>query len=425
MNDSWIGFVMLASPLAFLLGVVVLMATRWFTGPAPGDRRPAQVIAMRISGWILTALGFVIGTCLLVPGLPILWFATLAVIISMAYSKHVATQRYAMLALLGAAAERSMPLETAFAAFGHERGGWMRRRTAELVYLLYEGESLPAAVQAVPGVLPPEAVPLVCVGYENGSLGPAIDQAIAARNLYEPVWQSIVPKIGYICILPPAALGIVAFIVLKIMPQFEKIFKDFNLRLPNATLALIEVSRWELLWLLYGVAWLLTTGLLLYSVLRYAGSIRWELPGMDRLFRRRHIATVLDAVSLATRRQRPLNEALSTLAASYPQPVIAGRLRAVCDDLQAGGDALECLHRHGLLRKTDLALLQSAQRNGNLAWAAGEMADSNRRRFIYHVYALLQVIFPVIIVAYGLLMVAVSAAVFLPLVDLIRRLVPS
>ena len=89
----------------------------------------------------------------------------------------------------------------------------------------------------MPGVLPPEAVPLVCVGYENGSLGPAIDQAIAARNLYEPVWQSIVPKIGYICILPAVAVGIVAFIVLKIMPQFEKIFKDFNLRLPDVTLA--------------------------------------------------------------------------------------------------------------------------------------------------------------------------------------------
>ena len=134
MNDYWIGFLMLASPLAFLLGVVMLMVTRWFTGPAPGDRKPAHVIAMRVVAWILTALGFVIGTCLFVPGLAILWFATLAVIISMAYSKQVATQRYAMLALVGAAAERSMPLETAFAAFGHERGGWMRRRTAEIVY---------------------------------------------------------------------------------------------------------------------------------------------------------------------------------------------------------------------------------------------------------------------------------------------------
>ena len=56
----------------------------------------------------------------------------------MAYGKQVATQQYAMLALVGAAAERSMPLETAFAAFGHERGGWMRRRTAEIVYMLYQ-----------------------------------------------------------------------------------------------------------------------------------------------------------------------------------------------------------------------------------------------------------------------------------------------
>ena len=101
------------------------------------------------------------------------------------------------------------------------------------------------------------------------------------------------------------------------------------------------------------------------------------------------------------------------------------RLWAACDDLQAGGDDLQCLHRHGLLGKTDLALLQSARRNGNLAWAAREMADSNRRRFIYRVYALLQVIFPLVIVGYGLLVAAISAAVFLPLVDLIRRLVPS
>ena len=35
MNDSWIGFLMFAFRLAFLLGVVMLMATRWFTGPSP------------------------------------------------------------------------------------------------------------------------------------------------------------------------------------------------------------------------------------------------------------------------------------------------------------------------------------------------------------------------------------------------------
>jgi protein transport protein HofC len=161
------------------------------------------------------------------------------------------------------------------------------------------------------------------------------------------------------------------------------------------------------------------TGLFVYALLRYAGSIRWDLPGMASLFRRRHIATVLDALALAAQRQRPLGEALSTLAFSYPQRPIAGRLRDAYLDLQAGGDDLQCLYRRGLLGKADLALLQSARRNGNLAWAAREMADSNRRRFIYRVYTLLQVVFPLVIVVYGLLMVVFSAALILPLVKLI------
>ena len=340
-GENWIGSLMLSANPVFLLGVLMLMVTRWFTGPAPSDRKPAFATAARTSGWILTALGFLIGTFMILPGLGILWSASLAVIISMAYGKQVATQQYALLALVGVAADRAIPLETAFAAFGHERGGWMRRRTAEIVYMLQHGAPLPAALKAVPGALPPETVPLVCVGYENGSLGPAVAQAITARNLFEPVWQSIVPKIGYICILPGAAVGIVAFLFLKIVPQFEKIFKDFNTKLPDITVPLINASRWEFVWLLLGVSWLLTAVLLVYGLLRYAGSIRWDLPGMDWLLRRRHIATVLDALALAAQRQRPLGEALSTLAFSYPQQPIARRRRDVyLDPIQAKAEGL-------------------------------------------------------------------------------------
>jgi type II secretory pathway component PulF len=413
---------LLAGTLFFLLGVLAFMVARRIAGPAPGDRKSALAGPVRVFAWIMTIVGIVVGSVLVLPGLA---FVTLIVIIAMAYSKHVATQQYALLGLVGAAAERSMPLETVFAAFGHERRGWMRQRTAEIVHMLQRGASLPAALEAVPGALPPEAVPLVCVGHENGSLGPAVRQAIIARNLYEPVWQSIVPKIGYICFLPAVGMGVVAFIVLSIMPQLEKIFKDFGTRLPWVTVALVHVCRWPFLGLVCGMVCLLLAGLLIYGVLRYAGAIRWDLPGMDWLFRRRHTATVLDALALAAARQQPLGATLSTLASTYPQRSIALCLWAACDDLQAGGDDLECLHRHGLLGKTDLALLEAARRNGNLAWAAQEMADSNRRRFIYRTYAVLQVIFPLVIIGYGLLMAAVATSVFLPLADLIRSLVPS
>ncbi len=426
-EDAIIGLLLLGPPAAFLIGVLTLMRIRWFTGPAPGDRKSGYINALQIFAWFLVIVGFLIGICMVLPALPTLLFATLAVITSMAYGKQVATQQYALLALVGAAARRSMPLETAFAAFGRERGGWMRQRAAEIVDMLHHGASLPATLNAVPGALPPEAVPLLCVGYENGALEPAIDQAIATRNLFEPVWQSIAPKIGYICVLPPFAVGIVTFICLKILPQYQKIFKDFNTRLPDFTLGFVYACRLvaNFLWPLLAMAWLILAGLFVYVVLRYAGSIRWDLPGMAWLMRRRHIATVLDAIALAAQRQRPLGDALATLASAYPQRSIARRLWAACDDLQAGGDDLQCLHRHGLLGKADLALLQAARRNDNLAWAAGEMADSNRRRFIYRVNAVLQVIFPLVIVGYGLSVAAVAVAMLLPLANLIWRLSPS
>ncbi len=419
-DQQVVDFLMGASVLAFVVGTLILMVVRLWTGPASDGRLWPMVL--RVFAWILTALGFLVGTFLIVPALGIISCASLAVIIAMAYGKQVATQQYTMLAFLGAAVKRSMPLETAFAAFGQERGGWMRRRTAALVCCLQEGLPLSVALESVPGVLPPEAVPLVSVGYENGSLGPAIDQAVAARNLYEPAWQSIVPKLGYVCILPAVGVGIVAFLFLKIVPMFEKIFKDCGLWLPRLTRAVFDVGRWPMIWPMLACFWLLVAGLAAYSILRYAGSIRWDLPGMGWLLRRRHVAATLDALSLAAERQQPLVAALTTLASSYPQRAVARRLWAVCDDLQAGGDDFQCLGRRGLLGSADLAVLQASRRNGNLAWAARELADSNRRRLIYRVHAALQVIFPAVIVGYGVLVGMIAIAMFLPLVSLISNL---
>ena len=425
MNDHPILYVMLATNPVFLLGVAILMATRLVTGPSPGDRKSVFVTGTRTFAWILTGWGFLVGMGMILPIGATTWLASVAVIISMAYSKHVATQRYAMLALVGAAAERSAPLAAAFAAFGRERGGWMRRRAAEIASMLYHGASLPDAVHAVPGVLPPETVPLLCVGHENGSLAPAIRQAIAARNLYEPVWQSIVPKIGYVCMLPTVAVGVFVFLALKIIPQFEKIFKDFNTRMPDVHTCSIHRGP---------VAASLAAAV--HAVAVPGGAVRLlraPLCGLDPL------GLAGDGLAHAAAAYRhgaghdragcptaaPLSGALATLASFYPQRSIERRLWAVCDDVEAGGDDLQSLYRHGLLGKADLALLQSAQRNGNLAWAAREMADSNRRRFIYRLHAAVQVIFPLVIVGYGLVVAAIAVAMLLPLAHLIWRLTPA
>jgi type II secretory pathway component PulF len=51
------------------------------------------------------------------------------------------------------------------------------------------------------------------------------------------------------------------------------------------------------------------------------------------------------------------------------------------------------------------------------------MADSNRRRFAYRAHALVQVCFPPVVLLFGVVVMFVVVALFLPLIALIQTLV--
>src|SRR5215218_1068791 len=51
-------------------------------------------------------------------------------------------------------------------------------------------------------------------------------------------------KNALIVVVVLVAVSILTFIMLYIIPKFEKIFKDFNMELPEMTRALMAVSKW-------------------------------------------------------------------------------------------------------------------------------------------------------------------------------------
>ena len=160
----------------------------------------------------------------------------------------------------------------------------------------------------------------------------------------------------------------------------------------------------------------------LYALFRYIGWIHWELPGTRRLVQRLHTAAILDALALAVERGRPLLDSIIALADSYPHEWIRRRLYRAAHDVYAGEDWSGSLFRHGLLGRADLAVLQAAGRVGNLPWAMKEMAQSSRRRVVYRLQALVQMLFPVVILGLAAFVMFYVVAMFLPLISLIQRL---
>ncbi|MGA2065476.1 MAG: type II secretion system F family protein [Thermoguttaceae bacterium] len=401
-----------------VLGIAVLVAVRLMGGPATQPKGALRFL-LETMGWGLLVLG--VTASIFTGPVNVIGLMTLGIVVLLIRERGAAVAQQAMLRLLTVSAERSIPLAPAVEALAREQGGHARRRARQFAQLIARGVPLPEAVAGVPGLLPAAGAPMMAVGYQTGRFAAALRRAAALAGRQEPLWQSFVPKAAYLCFMPLFTIGAIVFLGLKILPQLQKIFKDFGQALPAVTQAVSKTlfccGGWPLMLLAVALV-----GLLLYVMLRYTGVIAWELPGTGRLARRLDTALVLDALALAAGAGQPILPALETLAGSYPKPAIRRRLSQVAADLAAGGDWCEALRRRGLLGKADQAVLSSAVRAGNLPWALPEVADANRRRFAYRTTALLEVLFPAFVLACGGIVLLLAAGVFLPLAQLIQNL---
>jgi len=211
---------------------------------------------------------------------------------------------------------------------------------------------------------------------------------------------------------------IVTFVLLKIIPAYYKICADYGANLPHLTKSLLVAHNPP-----FSLAACLVLTIAAYTLLRALGLVRWNLPGMNRVMRGRYAGTILDALALSTRCERPLPQTIELLAQRYPRRWVRRRLTRVAGDIRSGRAWCESLHAHGLITRAEAAVLQAAQRVGNLSWALREMAAGSRRRLGYRVQAWMQVAFPLAIGLIGFAVLLIVVGLYSPLLQLLRAVV--
>jgi type II secretory pathway component PulF len=269
------------------------------------------------------------------------------------------------------------------------------------------------------------------------------------------------------------------FVMLKIVPVYERMFYEFELELPTATRLLINISNlvvksWDYFFLAMGIAFVglmvltalgfvifvidvisgrtkrdqrslaykiilvVGAGLIVVLLLSFplgipmvfllavaaflAGWFPRDLPVIWRLFRRYDGAMVMRGLAVGVRRGLPLPQALSAVADHYPIRHVARLLGIVEAEISFGHVWHESLRRSKLISRADAAVLAAAERVGNLPWALEEMAESALRRQLYWTQIVLQFLFPPVLLLIGLLVAFVVVSLFLPLIALVQGL---
>lgn len=396
-----------------LFGIVILLVVRCVPAKDVPLSHSFGRLFFVVLAWVFNILGLLLS--LNIFGVLIL------VVVGTILARRRRARQQAMLWTLAVAAKRSIPLVPAVEAFAAERWGLASQEVRVLAKLLEMGKPLPEALATVGGMVPEEALVPIRVGQELGALPEGLREATAPTGPIQAVWDQLAGKLAYLCAVVVFASGIIVFLVLKIAPAFQKIFADFEMKLPAVSaFGMFVWTRALGPGLFLGCIFLVF--LFFYAILRYVGVISWDLPLMSRVTRRLHAATILDSLAMAARQGQSLPRTVATLAGCYPKRSIRRRLHGLLVDLTRGMDCAASMRARGLISDADVAVLHAAERVGNLPWAMREIADGTRRRLAYRLQAWLQILFPTAIVAFGVLVMLFYLSYFVPLIALIQRL---
>lgn len=423
-REEYIFLIALGPLLLVLLGAVAFFVQANLRSRARDRRMRLLETVLATLGWTLLLIGLFAGVTLASNVFfPFVWIAIAVVLLSARYQYRRMEQR-SLLWILTIAAERGIPLEQAARDFAEERHDWLGNLAADLAEYLEAGLPLALAAQRSGLALPPAILLAADLGQQTGRLGPALRQAISRDDAAETVLRSAAEKLFYMMFLVAFGLFTWAFVAIKLLPGFSKIFSDFGLPLPAATKGLVDVSRLVIdYWpLLLAPVVLLLVVLFVRGVLFYSGLSLRGMPGLGRLERAAENAVVLRWLAAAVRRDRPIVEMLRLLAGYFPRRAMRRKLEWTAKRIDQGTSWIRALARMGLIRRPEVAVFQAAERTGNLAWALEEMAESRLRRAAYRLRAVLNVAFPAILLFLGGLVLLLALSLLSPIFALIREL---
>jgi type II secretory pathway component PulF len=271
----------------------------------------------------------------------------------------------------------------------------------------------------LPALATSETILASAIGESTGQLARCLRGAAQRRTT--ALWIDFVPQLIYPFAMLLAISTILSFIGYFIIPKFKKIFLDFGVDLPYETRALLfqtdmVVQHWYIV--LLGVQGILMA----VVILAFSSTARWFFPGLGAVYRRAVRSRVLRVMGLLLESGKPLPESFAVLLQLPLGHAVLTRLDDARSMINEGSPLGESLLAVGLLPARMLPLLRTAERAGNLPWALMEMADSLYQHTMRLIKSIMQVVFPVIVVALGVLVGLVVVSLFIPVVKLITEL---
>ncbi len=127
---------------------------------------------------------------------------------------------------------------------GNAKGGKLKYALMDVVEEIEAGATLSEAMGKSPKMFNRLYVNMIKAGEAGGALEVILQRLADFQERAEALRRKVKGAMIYPAVVITVAIGILTFIMLKIVPVFTKMFVEFGLELPAATQLLIAMSEW-------------------------------------------------------------------------------------------------------------------------------------------------------------------------------------
>jgi len=286
------------------------------------------------------------------------------------------------------------------------------------------GSSLAESMRKHPKVFIELYVALVEAGEAGGTLDQTLETAADQFDRDAELREQVKSALTYPTLVLVASAGVVAFMLVFIVPSFKKVYDQFNAKLPPITQVLVWLSD-----LIVHRSWIVITVMVAggYAFKKYIDTpagrlffdgLKLKLPLFGPLMRKIAVARFTQTWAGLQRGGLQILRALDVSSKTSGNVVIRNSIMSAQEQIKEGANLSGVIDSTGQFPPMVIQMVAAGEQSGNLDEMLEEIARFYRRDIDYSVQKMTRLIEPLMTMVVGGIVLFILLALYMPVFNL-------
>ncbi|MEO7168660.1 MAG: type II secretion system F family protein [Spartobacteria bacterium] len=300
----------------------------------------------------------------------------------------------------------------------------LREVISDVTARVQGGETFNESIAKHPRVFNRLFISMVKAGEAGGLLSEILDRLAGFLEASARLRKKIKSAMTYPVIVISIAFLITTFLIVRVVPVFGEIFKDFGAQLPAPTQFLIDLSdfiraRWYFMILGMGAAFFGARAFLRSTRGRQlSDKYKLKLPVFGPLVHKICMSRFARTFAQLIRSGVPILEVLDIVGGTSGNHVIEESIKGVSADVEKGDNLSVALSKKEIFPPMMLRMVAAGESTGRIDTMLEKMADFWDEEIEAMLDAMTSLIEPLLIVFLGVIVGGIVIAMFLPIFKL-------